>query len=399
MNGKREQIIRKSIDIILAGQDSTGSFPASTEFPGFHYSWLRDGTFIAYGMLVSGHPESMKKFLQWENRAISPLEHIVEKVEERVSRGEKLKSREILPARYTMEGKIEEKKKKGYFFATVFTNVYATEEGTDTGGEWNLFQVDSYGIWMWGLAQYLEKTGDLALLEECKKAVELSVRYLKCTWNMKCYDSWEEYGAYQHPSTLGCVAGGLIAINKFLKHRDIDELIEKIKEKILSLQLPDGTLPKYAGTTSTDSSLIWIGQPYKVFPVDHPLVQKTAARVREKLLVNGGVKRYLEDVYYGGGKWIVQTCWLGWFDVLAGNLDEAKQLLEWSEEHSTENLLFPEQVLEDLNFPEHADVWKKNNWANSPTPLLWAHAMYLILVDALGLSKLDKLVQKAGSAS
>jgi GH15 family glucan-1,4-alpha-glucosidase len=385
----REKIIRKSIDIILAGQDSTGSFPASTEFPGFHYSWLRDGTFIAHSMLVSGHANSTKRFLQWENSAIAPLEAIVEKVEERTKKGEKLDPYEFLPARYTMEGKIEKRKGDGYFFAKVFGNVYATEAGTDTAGEWNMFQVDSYGIWMWGLAQYLEKTGDIALLNECKKAVELSIRYLKCVWDMKCYDSWEEYGAYQHPSTLGCVAGGLKAINKFLKRTDVDDLAEKVKAKILALQLPDGTLPKYVGTTSTDSSLIWLGQPYKVFSPNEPIMQKTIARVKEKLLVNGGVKRYLEDVYFGGGKWIVQTCWLGWYDVLAGNKDEAIRLLEWCEDHATTDLLYPEQVLEDVNFPEHTDVWKKNLWDHSPTPLLWAHAMYLILVDALGISKLD----------
>jgi GH15 family glucan-1,4-alpha-glucosidase len=389
LSANREKLIRKSIDIILAGQDSTGSFPASTEFPGFHYSWLRDGTFIAYGMLVSGHPEAMRRFLLWENSAIAPLENIVQKVEERTAKGEKLEIYEFLPARYTMEGKIEERKGDEYFFAKVFGNVYATEAGVDTAGEWSMFQVDSYGIWMWGLAQYLKKTDDIATLTECEKAVELSIRYLKCVWDMKCYDSWEEYGAYQHPSTLGCVYGGLMAINEYLKRDDVDALAQKVKAKIVSLRLPDGTLPKYVGSTSTDSSLIWLGQPYKVFEPTEPILQKTIERVREKLLVNGGVKRYLEDVYFGGGKWIVQTCWLGWYDTLAGTKEEAFRLLEWSEAHATEDLLFPEQVIEDVNFPEHTAVWTKNLWDHSPTPLLWAHAMYLVLIDALGLSRLD----------
>lgn len=388
-NGRRERLIRKSIDIILAGQDDTGSFPASTEFPGFHYSWLRDGTFIAHSMLVSGHPESTRRFLLWENAAISQLGSIVERVEERTKNGEKLQSGEFLPARFTMDGQIKHRGAEGYFFAGVFGNVYATEDGTDLAGEWNMFQIDSYGIWMWGLAQYLLRTGDLHLLDECTAGVELSVRYLKCVWDMKCFDSWEEYGSKQHTSTLGCVAGGLIAINQFLKRPDIEALIATIRAKIRSFALPDGVLPKYVGTDSVDSSLIWLAQPYHVFEPGDQIMRKTVERVKEKLLVNGGVKRYLEDVYYGGGKWIVQTCWLGWYDVLAGDREESLRLLEWSEAHCTDELLFPEQVLEDLNFPEHTAVWMKNCWHHSPTPLLWAHAMYLILADALGIVKPD----------
>lgn len=384
---KRKEIIKKSINVILESQSEWGSFPASPEFPGFRFSWLRDGTYIAHSMLLHGHAGSCKKFLHSIHVEIVRCKAIVDKIYERLGRGEKLQPGEFLPARFTMDGYIEPRSEnKEYFFAGVFNDVYSSEEGVDNKGQWQMFQIDSYGIWLWGLSRYLTETGDNAFLSECSESVSLTVRYLAAVWDMICYDPWEEYGSKQHVSSLACVCGGLAAINEFLKDGDIAKLCATVNKKIESSLLPDGTFPKYFGTENVDASLMWLAQPFKIFEPDDPRMAKTIRKIEERLLVNGGVKRYREDVYYGGGKWIVLTCWLGWYYTMTGKKDKAEALLSWCEDKVEDGYIFPEQVIEDVNFPEHINVWKEHCWPKSPSPLLWSHAMYLILCYALGFT-------------
>ena len=38
---------------------------------------------------------------------------------------------------------------------------------------------------------------------------------------------------------------------------------------------------------------------------------------------NGGVYRYREDVYYGGGEWILLSAWLGWYYSLSDRNEKA----------------------------------------------------------------------------
>ncbi|MFO7662332.1 MAG: glycoside hydrolase, partial [Chloroflexota bacterium] len=55
----------RSIDIILENQSSSGAYLASPNFPTYHYSWFRDGAFIAYAMDIAGHHESAARFHEW----------------------------------------------------------------------------------------------------------------------------------------------------------------------------------------------------------------------------------------------------------------------------------------------------------------------------------------------
>jgi GH15 family glucan-1,4-alpha-glucosidase len=55
----------KSVEVILAGQTSSGAYVACPTFPNYRYSWLRDGCFIADAMREAGHVASCDRFHDW----------------------------------------------------------------------------------------------------------------------------------------------------------------------------------------------------------------------------------------------------------------------------------------------------------------------------------------------
>ena len=59
------QLCRRSIEVIEAGQASTGAYLASPSFPVYRYSWFRDGAFIADAMSRVGRGDSAERFFAW----------------------------------------------------------------------------------------------------------------------------------------------------------------------------------------------------------------------------------------------------------------------------------------------------------------------------------------------
>jgi GH15 family glucan-1,4-alpha-glucosidase len=101
-------------------------------------------------------------------------------------------------------------------------------------------------------------------------------------------------------------------------------------------------------------------------------------RVSDELVgPTGGVRRYLGDTFYGGGEWIVLTAWLAWYRAATGQRDQAARGLAWIQASATPDLL-PEQRTEAAQYPEMVTPWVER-WGPVATPLLWSHAMYLVL--------------------
>jgi isomaltose glucohydrolase len=98
----------------------------------------------------------------------------------------------------------------------------------------------------------------------------------------------------------------------------------------------------------------------------------------EAELVSGGVHRYLDDVYYGGGEWVLLAGFLGWYHAETGRLPRASQLLDWMVEQADEAGNLPEQVSHHLLHPECYQEWVER-WGDVARPLLWSHAMFLNL--------------------
>jgi isomaltose glucohydrolase len=152
---------------------------------------------------------------------------------------------------------------------------------------------------------------------------------------------------------------------------------------VLERCLVEGRLAKFVGSSLVDASLIGAATPYGLFSPDDPIMVATAARI-ERDLHRGGVRRYRDDTYYGGGEWLLLAAWLGWHHAEGGERERAGALLDWVAAQATPEGYLPEQICTDCLSPAHYQPWVER-WGEVATPLLWSHAMYLILHDALGV--------------
>ena len=174
-----------SIQIIRAGQAPGGSYVASPTFSQYGYSWLRDGTWIAYAMDVVGQHDSAHQFYQWVARTLIAYQAHVAALLAKLARGETPAEADYLPTRFTLDGAL----------------------GRD---EWTDFQLDGYGTWLWGAVQHLPFAPDF--WAEIRPAVALTVDYLAALWQSPNYDCWEEFRHEIHISTLAALYGGLKAV-------------------------------------------------------------------------------------------------------------------------------------------------------------------------------------------
>ena len=342
----------RSIEVIRAGQSASGAYIASPTFPTYHYSWLRDGSFIAYGMDRAAQHDSALAFHRWVGRIVSDREAQVDELIRKDQAGEAIAPNEWLHCRFTLDG----------------------EEGQE---EWSNFQLDGYGTWLWALCEHVRLTGNRALLIELDRPIRIVIRYLTRFWDRPNYDSWEEHGEHVHPSTLACLYGGLLAIGAQIPTAEISAACQQIKRYVLEHFVHGGRLTKFADGRSVDANLLWVAVPFGMLEPGHPIMAATVAEL-ERRCYTGGVHRYPEDTYYGGGEWLLLTAWLGWYHLKIGNRERALSLLRWVEAQADDQGLMTEQVTDRPNDPAMVQPWVER-WGPVAKPLLWSHAMYLVL--------------------
>ena len=142
-----------------------------------------------------------------------------------------------------------------------------TLDGEPDTSAWPKLQTDGLGLLLWAL----RRRGDTRAGTTRRST---SARGSSCTGREPCIDWWEEREGI-HASTLWCIGDGL----------DSDEIRRE------ALARADDRL---------DASQLFIGTPELVARVEEPLVSP-----------GGGVRRNLDDEYYGGGEWLLLTAMLG----------------------------------------------------------------------------------------
>jgi GH15 family glucan-1,4-alpha-glucosidase len=360
-----QSLIETSKQIIKLNQHSRGGYAASPLFSHYGYSWLRDGTFIAYAMDISGETQSAGQFYAWVHQVLQGKRAQVDGLLDKHRRQQWIERNEFLNARYHFDGR-------------------------DDSSEWGNFQLDGYGAWLWGLSEHIRITGNRDLLDEYRSSIELTLDYLQAFWLYPNYDCWEENPDYVHPATLACLYGGFKAIgeleqrdNLIHKAQEIQKLIQEhaIYESrfVKSIQVQDG---KWVPVLSVvDASLLWLALPFQAIEASNPIMLNTVKEI-EQVLKHGGIQRYAEDSYYGGGEWIILTAWYGWYKAELGELEEAKKCLEWIALQADHLGRLPEQVPHALRHPEQYDEWI-GKWGDPAMPLLWSHAMLMVLYNKL----------------
>jgi GH15 family glucan-1,4-alpha-glucosidase len=361
-------LTERSLEVILAHQDAGGGFLACPVMPDYQFSWFRDGAYIAYALTVDGieqsahHGWSMAaqweaayRFHSWCADRINEREDRLVRAVETVARGETPAPQDLLNARYRVDG----------------------VEGPD---DWPEFQLDGPGTWLWSLAEYIKTTGFTPLPREWERAVEMTARYLAALWRLPCYDCWEERGSDVHTSTLGAIYAGLKAARQLVPHLNYDAVCEEIRAYVLEhCVTPTGELAKSAGIDMVDANLLTVALPHGMFALDDPLMLRTLQRIETDLCAStGGVHRHRDDVYYGGGAWVLLDLWRAWYYAELGQQEKAQAILTWVESTADIEGHLAEQVNSAMLAPDHYAPWVEER-GEIANPLLWTHAMYMLV--------------------
>ncbi|MCP2324520.1 GH15 family glucan-1,4-alpha-glucosidase [Hamadaea flava] len=352
--------VAASVELIARHQHSGGAYPASPTYPVYGYCWLRDGSFIADAMSRAGRTASADAFHGWCARVIEGRGGHVAELVAAARRGEEIDPRRMLPTRYTLDG-------------------------GDGDEPWWDYQLDGYGTWLWALVEHTRRHGgDLA---PYRAAIITTVDYLATFGADPCYDWWEEHAEHRHVATLGSVAAGLDAVlSADLLDEDrtkaATQMLARLRELIAGPGTVDGSLVKWLGSGSVDGGLLACLTPFGL--VTPEVAEGTYQRVRTELRRNG-VYRYLGDTFYGGGEWLILTAWLGWHEARTGRAELARERLAWVAAQATPEGWLPEQVSGDTQDPAYIAEWTAK-WGPVATPLLWSHALFVILALELGES-------------
>ena len=355
-------LYQRSIEIILENQSASGAYIASPNFPTYRYCWFRDGSFIAYAMDLAGQHESARRFHQWVAGRVNERKALVCTSLVKSRSGEKLTESEILHTRYRLDGTDGEP------------------------GNWPNFQLDGFGTWLWSLNEHQKQNPEGQLSQGLLDAAELVANYLSELWLLPCYDCWEEFPDSVHPHTLAAIYGGLQAHTE-LTGKSHQTMTGAIQKQLLAGTEPFGHFVKFPDLPAVDASLFGLTVPYGVVAPNDPIMLNTVEKIESTILRDGGLHRYAEDSYYGGGAWVLLTAWLGWYyielaakcpDLAPGLQPKIQACQDWIESRAGNNLNLPEQVAENLNVPSYYSTWVER-WGEIASPLLWSHAKYIIL--------------------
>ncbi|GAA3282794.1 glycoside hydrolase family 15 [Dactylosporangium vinaceum] len=354
-------LVEHSLKVISREQAPSGAYPACSNFPVYGYAWLRDGAFVADGVLAHGVTDGPRAFHDWTARVIAERAERIDEVVATLAAGAEVAPDSFLPTRYTLDG----------------------GDGTES---WWDFQLDGYGTWLFVLERFLHSVP--ADGPSLRPAVRSTVRYLCATWRLPCYDWWEEHSDQVHVSTLTAVEAGLrAALRTGLLDDDLAAQATSAASSIALVVAREGTvdgrLRKWLGSDAVDGSLLAAFAPFGV--VDAGTGARTVAAVERDLLDGGGVHRFRADVFYGGGRWPVLAALLGHAYLALDRPADARRQLAWIAGTAAPNGDLPEQVSDRLLAPEHRQEWL-DRWGPVATPLLWSHGAFLSLAARLGVT-------------
>jgi GH15 family glucan-1,4-alpha-glucosidase len=353
-----EELVARSIRAMLASQRPSGAFIASPDFSQYQYCWLRDGSFIAYALDRAGEHESSDRFHRWCASSVDHIAPLMEAAVERAQLGKPIDPSAMPPARFSANGLV-------------------------VNDDWPNFQVDGYGTWLWSLREHLERSGADSLPIQLVPAVERVALYLAEIGTVPCFDVWEESGGSVHTATLGCVYAGLAAASAMLDDHDLSDRADAVRSDVLERARRQGRFEKSNGSTQVDAALLWLSEPFHLCDQLEPAFVETVRLVSSELELEGGVRRYPADTYFGGGAWPVLTASLGWYLASIGELEEARRRRNWIAEHFDAEGRLGEQFGGELRDPGKYAEWV-GRWGLPARDLAWSHAMFVVLCDELG---------------
>ena len=127
-----------------------------------------------------------------------------------------------------------------------------------------------------------------------------------------------------------------------------------------------------------DASILWLSTPFRSSSQAIPTLPRRCGRSRRGSSLDGGLRRYPTDIYFGSGAWPVLTASLGWHYLAVGDVDAAHRCRDWVAARFDDKGRLGEQFGGDRRDPEHYREWVAR-WGLPAKDLTWSHAMYVVL--------------------
>jgi GH15 family glucan-1,4-alpha-glucosidase len=311
--------ISSSMAIIKQFQQPNGAYPASPNFDSYKFCWLRDSSFIAEGMSRAGDIDSAEDFFNW-------CQGIITSQRTAIPDGNKLE------ARYTYDGQIAD-------------------------NDWQTYQLDGYGLLLWALKNHCDRHD--RQISHWQEMIDLVQIYLTKHYSEPCIDWWEERNGI-HAASLSCIYAGLKAFNN-PEADNVRNLINMEQER-------------------TDGSLIICSI---LGSIDERESDKLITKINAELVNElGGVYRYADDTYFGGGAWPLLSGLLGLERLNRSDIEGALKEFVFIENLIDENGWLPEQDNLNMLHPDNYDEWVRRV-GKPANPLLWSHGMFLWLCSEI----------------
>ncbi|ARM76065.1 glycoside hydrolase family 15 protein [Acidianus manzaensis] len=341
-----EEPVRRSLLVITANWQDNGALPASLDTDimrfnkdTYNYVWHRDAAFSSIALTLLGYEDFSRKFFEY--------------------------SRQLL---YT-----------GFLFQKYTVDGYwgSTWHPWTTG--YIPIQEDETALLIYALWVHFSRFLDVNFIKDyyrplVKAAADFLSSYIdeKTGLPLPSYDLWEERRG-THFFTSAAVYAGLISASKFAEFFGEENVKEKYfsvaqgirnaldmfyQEDHFARSLTDNGFDK-----TVDSSTV-LGAMLVYDPMD-PRVVENRKTVESKLLVNGGIIRYENDWYLKESDkpnpWFITTLWIAQQNIAEGNINRAKEYIDWVLKNSLPTGIIPEQITPSGNYP-------------SVSPLVWSHA-------------------------
>jgi oligosaccharide amylase len=365
-------VLRTHLDddggVIAASDSDIVKFGRDT----YTYIWPRDGALVTYALIQAGHVEAARRFFNFCQGLFPRDGYLLHKYNPDGSPGSSW-------------------------------HPWSTPEQ-----ELQLpIQEDETALVLWALWAHFQRFRDVEFIRPLyrpliKSAADFLCRYREPITGLPApsYDLWEErHGILSF--TTAAVYAGLHAAANFANtfgETDLGVVYQRTAQEIREAALkflydeergcfsrminvqPDGTIER---DHTVDASLAGLFQFGMLSPDDEPMA-KTMAEIEECLWVRtevGGVARYENDYYFQqsddikkvpGNPWIICTLWLAdWYitrATQAGDLDRARELMEWVVRHALPSGILAEQVHPYTGEPL------------SVSPLTWSHGAFVTTV-------------------
>jgi GH15 family glucan-1,4-alpha-glucosidase len=257
--------------------------------------------------------------------------------------------------------------------------------------KWQAFQPDQNGTVLWSIYEHFREDTGKAL--EFKELIEKLANGICSVWNGRHFtiltqDIWEENYSYpkietNHTYSLAACSYGLECANKIINNEKWLKTASEMKSQIDKAY--NGYFFRLSGKLKDkiiDASMLGLVYPFNLYDTNNKKIINTVNKIEEKIVKGNCVYRYENDSYdsfrfsgidgrRGSGFWPVLNFWMSIHYAI--KKDRKKALNYYLSAVDRVNDYIPEQIFD-------------NDIQNSPKPLAWSHAMFIISSKFLGFA-------------